>query len=218
MKLWEYVRKYTYSSPERQIDNLIAGVKKYRKIQAKDKILDVGGGYKDRAGILRDLGKVIVLDVKPGKNVDVVGDAHALPFKDNSFDYVVMFMVLEHLHDPIKAFSECSRVLKKNGILLLTTVQYWHNHDCPDDYYRFTDGGLRYLCERSHLKIISIKSMGGPFLVFFHVIELNLSGMLRKIILLLSPLFNYLDKVFFNHEDKRILSDSVGWSLMAQKI
>lgn len=217
MNIWEYVRKYTYSSPERQIDNLIVEAKKLYPFNEKNKVLDVGGGYLDRGKKLRQLGKVTVIDIKKGRNVDVVGDVHKLPFPDQSFNVVVMFMVLEHLYNPIKAFSECSRILKKNGLLLLTTVQYWHNHDCPKDYYRYTDDGLSFLCKQSGLKVIFLKSMGGPFLVLFHVMELNLNGFLRKTILLLSPFFNYLDEKFFNHEDKRDLSDSVGWSLLAKK-
>ncbi len=59
--------------------------------------------------------------------------------------------------------------------------------------------------------------MGGPFLVVYHAIELNLPELPRKLFMLSCPVFNFLDKLVFNHEDKRRFPDSVGWSLIAQK-
>lgn len=47
-------------------------------------------------------------------------DAHELPFKDESYDFVICAEVLEHLQDPQKAAAELTRVLKKGGTLLAT--------------------------------------------------------------------------------------------------
>ncbi len=44
-----------------------------------------------------------------------LGDAHKLPFKDKSFEAVVMLDLLEHLDDPPKALQEAYRVLKPRG-------------------------------------------------------------------------------------------------------
>jgi SAM-dependent methyltransferase len=46
----------------------------------------------------------------------LIGDAHRLPFKKNSFAAVVSFDVLEHLKKPAKAIAEVSRILKPEGI------------------------------------------------------------------------------------------------------
>ncbi len=46
-------------------------------------------------------------------------DAHKLPFKNNSFDFVVAIETLEHLHEPDQALSEIYRVLKKKGYLIV---------------------------------------------------------------------------------------------------
>lgn len=45
----------------------------------------------------------------------------SLPFKSNVFDVVIASELLEHLNDPNGFFWEISRVLKSNGILVLTT-------------------------------------------------------------------------------------------------
>ena len=208
MKLWAYVQKHDFSSPENQIDLLVAEAKEINP-DRKLKILDIGGGFKDRKVTLKTLGEIMTLDINKGGGVDVVGDAHKLPFPEKSFDLVTLFMVLEHLEDPTKAISEIARVLKPKGLLLLTTVQYWHTHPCPKDYYRFTEDGLRYLCQKSDLKIKKIWSQGGSALVIFHAIELNLPETLRKFFLLLAPVFNKIDN--------RKSSDSLGWSLIAVK-
>lgn len=47
-----------------------------------------------------------------------VGDAHHLDFADNSFDTVIMCLVLCTIPDPLQALKEAYRVLKPNGQLL----------------------------------------------------------------------------------------------------
>jgi SAM-dependent methyltransferase len=87
----------------------------------------------------------IGLDIKDGEGVDVVGDAHNLPFPDGKFDVIVCTEVLEHLHTPHTAVSEMNRVLKPGGKLILTTRFIFPIHDAPHDYYRYTKYGLKHL-------------------------------------------------------------------------
>lgn len=85
------------------------------------------------------------LDIKPGLGVDVVGDAHNLPFGNEKFDIILCTEVLEHLHSPSIAISEMNRVLKKNGKLILSTRFIFPLHNTPNDYWRFTKYGLKEL-------------------------------------------------------------------------
>jgi len=48
-----------------------------------------------------------------------VADAQSLPFPDASFDVVYSFGSAKHWPDPLKGFSECWRVLKSGGELLV---------------------------------------------------------------------------------------------------
>lgn len=50
-----------------------------------------------------------------------------LPFKDKTFDKIVMSEVVEHLPDDVKGLNEVKRVLKKGGTLVLTVP----NHNYP---------------------------------------------------------------------------------------
>ena len=87
----------------------------------------------------------IGLDVQDGSNIDVVADAHKLPFENEKFDNILCTEVLEHLHSPHLAISEMKRVLKKDGKLILSTRFIFPLHDTPNDYYRYTKYGLRHL-------------------------------------------------------------------------
>lgn len=70
---------------------------------------------------------VIGIDIRPsptdpGDPPILQGDAHALPFGDNSFDCVIFAHCFLVLDDPIKAISESYRVLKKGGTLIILTA------------------------------------------------------------------------------------------------
>lgn len=49
------------------------------------------------------------------------GDAHKIPFKDKTFDVLVSFETIEHLTNPELFLLESKRVLKENGILVIST-------------------------------------------------------------------------------------------------
>ena len=62
------------------------------------------------------------------------GDAHSLPFEDNSFDIVYCRYLLEHVKSPVQVLKEMRRVLKNGGEVFTQennieiTV---HDPDCP---------------------------------------------------------------------------------------
>lgn len=186
-----------------------------------DVLVDVGGGQEPQyKGILKSLAKKYWnLEINKGRQVDIVATIYNLPLSKSTVNIITLFMVMEHLNNPIKGIKECRRVLKKDGLLALTTVQYWHTHNHPDDYFRYTKSGLEYLVNSNGFKIIDIWSIGGPYLVIFHAIELNLPDLWRTIFsILFYRVFDWMDWTVFRHQDHRENSDSVGWSLIAQKI
>lgn len=48
-------------------------------------------------------------------------DAHTTDFPSKIFDVIVSFETIEHLPNPKKFVEECSRLLKKNGLLIVST-------------------------------------------------------------------------------------------------
>jgi SAM-dependent methyltransferase len=58
--------------------------------------------------------------------------AESLPFKDNSFDAVYGRQVLHHARDLLKMCNEIARVLKPNGIIIITREHVLsHDNDLP---------------------------------------------------------------------------------------
>jgi ubiquinone/menaquinone biosynthesis C-methylase UbiE len=55
-------------------------------------------------------------------------DAHELPFPDASFDVLLLFEAIYYLRAPDDFLAESRRVLRKNGVLIICTV----NKDWPD--------------------------------------------------------------------------------------
>ena len=112
-----------------------------RKYGTTAQVLEIGeGANKRNADIFPN---ITSLDVDPAQKPDVVGDAHHLPFPDASFDVVLCSEVFEHLKDPKQGASEFRRVLKPEGLLLLTTRFVFPVHDAPYDFFRFTPYGLK---------------------------------------------------------------------------
>jgi ubiquinone/menaquinone biosynthesis C-methylase UbiE len=51
--------------------------------------------------------------------------AEALPFKDETFDIVYLWDILEHVKNPFKAVKEAKRVCKKGGLIFIEFSPYW---------------------------------------------------------------------------------------------
>jgi SAM-dependent methyltransferase len=91
----------------------------------------------------------------------VWGSALDLPFRDQSFDTVFSSQVLEHVPEPGHMLAEMARVLRAGGVLIVTAPHIWGLHEEPDDYFRFTPYGLRYLARRAGLEPLETRAMGG---------------------------------------------------------
>ncbi|MCC6405329.1 MAG: class I SAM-dependent methyltransferase [Candidatus Yanofskybacteria bacterium] len=144
---------------------------KLKELAARSgRILDVGGGrpFQKRLSGYRELlsGKeYVTIDIDPTTGPDVVGDAHALPFPDASFDAVLHSSVLEHLHSPWIAVREMHRVLKPGGLVLGVVPWVYPYHARKGhyaDYWRFTRDGLQQLF--SGYSHVEVKNMGGWFM------------------------------------------------------
>jgi SAM-dependent methyltransferase len=80
------------------------------------RVLDIGGGT---AHIKEFRPDTMSTDIQLFPGIDVVADAHRLPFRNEFFAGVVMLDVLHHLERPIEFLKEASRVLKPGGRLAM---------------------------------------------------------------------------------------------------
>ena len=80
------------------------------------RVLDIGGGT---AHIKEFRPDIVSTDILLFPGIDVVADAHRLPFRNEFFAGVVMLDVLHHLERPIEFLKEASRVLRPGGCLAM---------------------------------------------------------------------------------------------------
>lgn len=141
------------------------------KQYAKGTLLDIGCGekpYRDMAApiIDRHIGTDHPGTYASDTLIDIYSTAYQIPLKDNSVDTILCTDVLEHLQEPSTALAEANRVLKSGGYGIYTVPLFWHLHEEPYDYYRFTKYGLKYLFEKNNFEVIEIKALSGFFLTF----------------------------------------------------
>lgn len=114
-------------------------------------ILEIGSyqvAGQEEIGNLRDLfpGKPYVgLDCRVGQGVDVVGDVENLPWEDETVGAVIAMSTFEHVPRFWRGFEEIRRVLRPDGVLLVSCPFYFHQHAYPSDYWRFTPEALEVL-------------------------------------------------------------------------
>ena len=86
----------------------------------KGRLLDIGCGANN---FVRSYGNGIGVDVAKWKGCDkVIKDAAILPFADKSFDTVSYLACLNHIPNRNDAVKEASRVLKKDGRIIVTMI------------------------------------------------------------------------------------------------
>jgi len=100
------------------------------------------------------------IDVYESKTVDIICDAHYLPFKNESFDGIWIQAVLEHVVEPQKVVAEIHRVLNSNGLVYSECPFMQQVHEGAYDFTRFTVLGHRYLFK--NFSTIKYGGFAGP--------------------------------------------------------
>jgi SAM-dependent methyltransferase len=137
--------------------------------QVGGRVLIVGAGKEPYKQLLKSSENVIVTDVGEWHaGLDEIADAHALPYGDESFDYVLAIEVFEHLRKPAQAVAEVLRVLKPGGSAIVTVPFMFRVHGDPCDYQRFTKSGLEVLFEG--FSSVQIQHFGGRIHVVSDII------------------------------------------------
>ncbi|MBR4231022.1 MAG: class I SAM-dependent methyltransferase [Bacilli bacterium] len=115
-----------------RLDNIIASIRysKVKKYIPFDGIIvDIGCGQKgdflmrSKKKIRKGYGIDLKIDNKTIDNIEFINnvDMKKFPIKKESIDVVFLNAVLEHLHDPRKILKDCLKLLKPNGLIVLTT-------------------------------------------------------------------------------------------------
>jgi ubiquinone/menaquinone biosynthesis C-methylase UbiE len=89
------------------------------------------------------------------KNIEyILGDGEKIPIDNNTIDVVVTFETIEHIKNYKKFVKEIKRVLKKNGLLIIST---------PNDL-EFAEGNHFHLHEFEYKELVSLLSKDFSFI------------------------------------------------------
>jgi SAM-dependent methyltransferase len=140
-------------------------------------------------------------DLSDNPAIDIHLDEQGkLNYADSAADILLSTQVLEHVDDPELYLQESHRILKNDGLLLLTTHGYWMFHPDPNDFWRWTSSGLKKVVERNGFEVIDFRGIiGRPAMglqLFQDGLMFNLPSPIKQIFIFIMQIHIYLfDKV-----------------------
>jgi SAM-dependent methyltransferase len=185
-------------------------------------LIDFGCGSMPYKKFFPNVSKYIGVDLY-NDLADLNEDIKSTSFPDEFANIVLCNQVIEHDTDPDGIIAEAYRVLKTKGVLLLSAPQMGRLHGEPNDFFRYTKYGLRYLLEKNGFSVISIKPHGGFFRAFgshlnFFLLE-KFGGRKNVLKVFISISFINFNNLFFSLLDKIIYwdKDTLGYNIIAKK-
>ena len=221
--LKKYYKRYPIVSPAYLVAR-IAGehIKSRAEKYFSGKMLEIGCGDKTKGYLVGEyVDSHIGLDHEDSphdkSNIDFIGTAYEIPQQDESFDCVLSTAVLEHLEDPQRALNEAYRVLQSGGYAIYTAPFFWHLHEEPRDFYRYTKYGLEYLFKTAGFEIVEIKALSGFWITFgselnYYISDFKLGPLkyiFKFIIVINNIVFRFLNKI-----DQKIHRGTDKWTWM----
>lgn len=185
-----------------------------KKIPKFSKILDAGCGEQKYKKFCQHLNyksqdfKKYKTDLKPSidtnlkfrnykyPNIDYVGNIWKIEEKNNFFDVILCTEVFEHIPYPQETLKEFNRLLRKDGLLILSAPASSIRHFDPYYFYSgFSDRWFEYFLKKYQFEIKFIKPIGD----YYQYMSLEIArtawnnNFISKI-LLLPTFFYFLNK------------------------
>jgi SAM-dependent methyltransferase len=160
--------------------------------QARGRLLDVGCGDKpyleifrpyvsEYLGIENEASFTLTAASAKERKPDLYYDGTRLPFDDRTFDTVINIQVLEHTPRPGNLVREMARVLKDDGLLMLSAPFQFRLHEQPNDFFRYSPHGLKVLCADAGLEIVEVHNQGSLWSVVAHKLNSYLAFNVARI-------------------------------------
>lgn len=143
------------------------------------RVLDYGCASQPYRGLFEPQCEYVGADLQGNDRATIYLNPNgSLPVEAGTFDLVISTQVLEHVTDPSGYLSECHRVLRSSGSLVLTTHGIMYYHRDPEDYWRWTCDGLSKLVTDAGFEVTQVRGIMGLASV---AIQLFQDGTLHRI-------------------------------------
>lgn len=150
----------------------------YRWVPKKVSILDIGCGFGESLAYHASRG-CDVYGVEADENIRRVAEKYGYNvhvglfdsslYEPSFFDYVTMDQVIEHVVDPLETLKGIHRILKQDGVLLLSVPnpqgwgakifgRKWINWHAPYHLHHYTATSMATLAEKAGFKITRMKT------------------------------------------------------------
>lgn len=189
MQLERYQQIFLYENKHwwyRGRRKLLATICKSTLKNKNIKILDFGCGPGSTIKLLHTFGKVYGVDIEPQvvdyckqkgmENIKIIENNKKLPFTSNSFDMITCMDVLEHIDREENTLNELKRLLKKDGLLVITVPAFpilWGKLDEHSHHLRrYTKKNFITILQKSGFKINKLTYFN--YLFFFPIMAIRL--------------------------------------------
>ena len=149
-------------------------------------------------------------------------DYRKIKLKSNYADLIIIPNLMHHINDVDTLLNQAKRILKKKGKIYIFEPMVRELHQIPEDYYRITPYGFKYLLTKKKFKNFKIKFNGGPFTAIIYCWDQALQYLPKKIMKKKSKWLEKnignlraLDKKYKNNLHRKNTSFPMSYSLLA---
>ena len=141
-------------------------------------VLDIGGRFRGIFKKPKDhVEQWIFADINKKYNPDIVLDvANMDQIESNSIDVINAIELFEHVKEIEKGLNECYRVLKNDGLIIISVPFLSHIHADPFDFQRWTDTKWRIELKKIGFKIEKLIVIGRFFTYLSEVLKAGLKS------------------------------------------
>ena len=151
-------------------------------VSSHDVVLDFGCGARPYEPLFPSGCRYIGADVGENPYADIQFEpGECLPLENNSVDSILSTQVI-YLVEEFRAYlSECRRVIKPSGDILISTHGTWTYHPASGgDFYRFTHQGLSAVLQEAGFTVKRITPIVGTLAAGLHLRQLVINAWLKK--------------------------------------
>lgn len=213
----KYYKRASYR--RKMLDSLL---EKYKHIY-KGIVLDIGG--RDRGIFKKPKDKVdkwIFADINPNYKPDIILDVTDMrQIQSESIDVINAIELFEHVNNINKGLKECFRVLKKNGVIIISVPFLANIHSDPFDFQRWTFTKWKLQLRKTGFTINKFFIMGKYYTLLSQMLKTRIDTLPRGGFLLFRifrPILDWLSHFDNNIKNNEILdSYHNGYFIIATK-